>query len=42
MVSGLKNGDEEVQSVTNFLTIKSGPGEPGPYNGKRSNAGGAT
>jgi len=37
----LKNGNEQGQSVTNFLKTKSGPGEPGPYNSKRDHACGA-
>jgi len=41
-VSGLKNENTRVQSVTNFLKIKNGQSKPGPYNGKMDHARGVT
>jgi len=41
MVSGFRNGNARVQRVTNFLKMKSGPGEPGPYKNETGCAGGA-
>jgi hypothetical protein len=42
MVSEFKNANVQSQLVTNFLTMKSGPGEPGPYKNGTVCTGGAT